>query len=134
MATQSIAAAALASGREAVTRESRKRASRWRFFNLLFVCLYLGIMLDIVTTAIGFMKAGSQYEQNPFGSAMIGHVGWYGLAALMTIISWVLYKSFKTVYWHMSLKWSGILNSVLVLLVAFRWLAVVTAVLFLLQP
>lgn len=134
MATQSIAAAALVSGREAVTRESRKRASRWRFFNLLFVCLYLGIMLDIVTTAIGFMKAGSQYEQNPFGSAMIGHVGWYGLAALMTIISWVLYKSFKTVYWHMSLKWSGILNSVLVLLVAFRWLAVVTAVLFLLQP
>ena len=119
---------------EKLYKELRKRQSRWRFFRIAFVLMYTGVMLDIITTAIGFMKAGSSYEQNPLGGVLIGNVGWFGLAALMTVLCLVCYISFRTVYWKMALGWSALLNGVLVLIVAFRWLAVVTAIMYIMQP
>ncbi|GAC1332931.1 MAG: hypothetical protein NVSMB22_25130 [Chloroflexota bacterium] len=111
-------------------KDSRTRASRWRFFRVAFILLYFGVVLDLVTTAIGFLKVGASYEQNPLTGSLIAHLGWFGVAGLLTVISWVLYKSFRTVFWHMSLKWSVFLNSVLVLMVVFRWVVVAGAVAF----
>jgi hypothetical protein len=113
--------------------ELRKRRARWRFFQIAFAVTYLGVVLDVVTTALGFQKTGSGYEQNPLGSVLIGGLGWIGLFLLMSLLCAVCYVSFRTVYWRMSTRWSMILNIVLVLVAAFRWLAVVTAILYLLQ-
>ncbi|MGI8825828.1 MAG: hypothetical protein ACR2JC_09305 [Chloroflexota bacterium] len=114
--------------------ELKKRTFRWRFFRIGFGLLYLGVMLDIITTALGFLKGGAKYEQNPLGGVLIGGLGWIGMAAIMTVLCAVCYFSFRTVYWRMALRWSAVLNTLLVFVVAFRWLVVVTAVLYILQP
>jgi uncharacterized protein YqgC (DUF456 family) len=59
-------------------RDAKLRSHRWRFFQIVFVFTYLGIILDVVTTAIGSQVAGSAraYEQNPIGGALIGQLGW----------------------------------------------------------
>lgn len=123
----------LAPGLEGRIDELRKRRFRWRFFRVTFLLLYFGILLDIATTALGYMKSGSSYEQNPLGGFLINTTGWFGLAAVMTLLCLVCYVSFRTVYWKMALGWSAALNTFLLLIVAFRWLAVVTAIMYILE-
>lgn len=114
--------------------ELSKRGARWRFFQVAFVFTYVGVVLDIATTALGFLKTGAGYEQNPLGTVLIGGLGWIGMFVLLTMLCAVCYLSFRTVYWRMSTRWSLALNIAIVLVAAFRWLAVVTAVLYLMQP
>jgi hypothetical protein len=114
--------------------ELAKRQSRWKFFQIVFALVYIGIVLDIVTTALGYLKSGSGYEQNPLGGSLIGNLGWPGLAALMTLLCLVCYHSVRVVYARMSLRWTWLINGAMILIAAFRWLAVVTAVIYLLQP
>jgi hypothetical protein len=116
------------------SEELQKRAARWRFFQITFVVVYVGVVLDVITTALGYMKAGSQYEQNPLGGSLIGHLGWIGLLALLTLLCGIAYRSVRVVAWRMSPRWTRLINVVMVGIAAFRWLAVVTAVLYLLQP
>ena len=114
--------------------EMAKRQSRWRFFQSVFALVYVGIVLDIVTTALGYLKSGSHYEQNPLGGSLIGNLGWPGLAALMTLLCLICYHSVRVVYARMSLRWSWLINGAMILIAASRWLAVVTAIIYLLQP
>lgn len=116
------------------TPEQRKRGRRWRFFQIVFVFAYSGTILDVITTAMGYEKTGAKYEQNPLGGGLIHDLGWIGLAALLTVLLGVCYFSCRVVYARMNLRWSSLLNTILVLVTAFRWLAVVTAVLYLMQP
>src|SRR5579871_1283464 len=88
--------------------ELSKRAQRWRFFQITFAFVYSGVVLDVVTTALGYMKSGSSYEQNPLGGSLIGHLGWIGLLALLTVLCWVAYRSVRTVCWRMSAVWSRV--------------------------
>ena len=114
--------------------ELLRRAKRWRFFRVAFSVVYLGIVLDVITTAMGYAKAGSSYEQNPLGGSLIGGLGWIGMLALLTALCLICYHSVRVVFWRMSMRWSRLINGLMVALAAFRWLAVVTAVLYLLQP
>jgi hypothetical protein len=114
--------------------ELAKRHSRWRFFQIVFALVYVGIVGDIVTTALGYLKSGSQYEQNPLGGSLIGNLGWPGLAVLMTLLCLVCYHSVRVVYARMSLRWTWLINGAMIFIAAFRWLAVITAVIYLLQP
>jgi hypothetical protein len=114
--------------------ELEQRASRWKFFQIVFCFVYAGIVLDVLTTSLGYQKAGIAYEQNPLGGSLIGHLGWVGLLATLTILCLVCYTSVRLVYRRMSTRWSKLINILMVLLAAFRWLAVVTAVIYLLQP
>jgi len=116
------------------TPEQGKRGRRWRFFQIVFVFAYSGTILDVITTAMGYSKTGAKYEQNPLGGGLIHDLGWIGLAALLTVLLGVCYFSCRVVYARMNLRWSSLLNTILVLVTAFRWLAVVTAVLYLMQP
>lgn len=125
--------AALAVGSDS-TEEWLKRQRRWRFFQIVFCFVYAGIVLDVITTALGYLKAGSKYEQNPLGGGLIAGLGWPGLLALLTVLCLVCYHSVRIVYARMSPRWSTLINSIMVLIAAFRWLAVVTAIIFLLQP
>jgi hypothetical protein len=125
---------AVAVGVTMPAEELRKRQGRWRFFQIVFVAVYVGVILDIVTTALGYMKSGSAYEQNPLGGGLIGALGWPGLLVLMTVLCLICYHSVRVVYGRLSLRWSVLINTMMILIAAFRWLAVVTAVLYLLQP
>jgi hypothetical protein len=118
----------------ATPEELRRRQSRWRFFQIVFTLTYAGIVLDVVTTAIGFQKSGSSYEQNPLGGLLITHVGWMGILAVLTAFSLVAYVSGRTIAWRMRMRWIAILNAIVVLLMAVRWLAVVTAVIYIMSP
>jgi hypothetical protein len=112
----------------------RKRMRRWRFFQVLFAFTCLGILLDVVTTAIWFGRAGSGYEQNPLGKFMIDHLGWVGLGFVLMALCAICYLSVRTVYWRMSTVWSAILNVILLLIAAFRWLVVMAAIIALIHP
>jgi hypothetical protein len=119
---------------EMTDAERSRRQRRWVWFQVIFLATYSGIVLDEATTSLGFQKGGNQYEQNPIGAYLIANLGWVGLLELMTAICIVCYVSIRLVYWRMPTYWSLILNSALFLLAALRWLAVITAVIYLLQP
>jgi len=113
--------------------EDHKRNQRWRLFQILFAFVYSGVVLDVATTAIGYAKAGSRYEQNPLGGSLIGHLGWFGLLAVLTALSLICYWSVRLVYSRMSLRWTILINSLMAAIAAFRWLAVGTAIAYLVQ-
>src|SRR5436309_8862635 len=110
-----------------------KREARWRFFRIVFVLVYSGVVLDVITTALVYLKSGSAYEQNPLGGGLISHLGWFGLLVLLTVLCLICYHSVRVVYRRMSLGWSMLINILMVAIALFRWLAVVTAVLYLVQ-
>lgn len=114
-------------------RERQLRLNRWHFFQVVFVLTYAGVVLDELTTGLGFVKSGASYEQNPLGSLLIGNLGWVGLWLLVTLASVICYFSFRVVYFRMSPAWSLGLNVVVVLVTLVRWLAVVTAIQYLLS-
>lgn len=115
-------------------RELRVRNRRWKYFQIMFPLLYLGIIFDIVTTNMGIGQDGKEYEQNPFGSVLIGNLGWIGLFVFMSAVCAVCYLSLRIVYWRMSTRWSLALNIALTCLTLVRWLIVVLAIQYLQQP
>lgn len=113
--------------------ELAKRQARWHSFQIVFALAYLGIVLDVLTTAMGFQAVGSSYEQNPLGGTLIGNLGWAGMFALMSVIAFICYRSCRLVCFHMSRRVSGIVTGLLAVAAFVRWVAVITAILFLLQ-
>lgn len=110
------------------------RASRWHFFQLVFGLTYLGILLDIITSAIGFQQMGSSYEQNPLAKALILNIGWVGLTLLLTATCAVCYVSFRAVYARMNLRWTMVGNVLIVVVALMRWVVVSTAIIYLVFP
>ena len=113
--------------------EGEKRQSRWRWFQILFAFVYTGVILDVATTALGYARSGSRYEQNPLGGSLIGHLGWFGLLAVLTALCFICYYCVRIVYARMSLRWTILINVIMILIAAFRWLAVGTAIAYLVQ-
>lgn len=111
-----------------------KRASRWHFFQLVFGLTYLGILLDIVTSWIGFQQMGSSYEQNPLAKALILNIGWAGLTLLLTATCAVCYVSFRAVYARMNLRWTVLGNVLIVIVALMRWVVAGTALIFIVFP
>jgi hypothetical protein len=116
-------------------KEAKLRSHRWRFFQIVFIFAYLGIILDVVTTALGSHVAGSStaYEQNPIGGSLIGHLGWLGILAAMTALMLVAYGSLRVVHTRVSPRWMRFFNWLMLVLGAVRWLAVVTAVMYIVR-
>jgi hypothetical protein len=102
-------------------------------FQVIFVCAYVGIVLDIVTTAMGFQRVGRAYEQNPIGSLLITNLGWVGLFLLVAVLAAVCYFSFRLVCFRLPTRWSAVLNLLLAVVAVVRWVVVVTAVIYLLD-
>jgi hypothetical protein len=132
IAIQKLLSRPVAAGVSASKDEKRRR--RWHSFQVVFAFAYLGIVLDEVTTALGVGKSGSAYEQNPLGAYLIGTTGWLGLFILLTALSALCYVSCRVVFWRMRPFWGGMLNAVLAIVTVVRWLAVATAVLYIIQP
>ena len=111
---------------------TRLIAHRWRFFQYVFVFAYAGILMDVVTTAIGSQVAGSvgAYEQNPLGGSLIGHFGWLGITAALTALMLLLHASLRVSYRRVSPRWIRAFNWLLLGVGGFRWLAVVTALMY----
>jgi hypothetical protein len=113
--------------------ELAKRQARWHSFQVVFALAYAGIVLDVATTALGFQAVGSSYEQNPLGGTLIGNLGWVGLFLFMSAIAFVCYRSCRLVCFHMSRRISGFVTALLGVAALIRWVAVITAILFLVQ-
>lgn len=113
-------------------RDAKLRSHRWRFFQIVFVFTYLGIVLDVVTTAIGTRVAGSThaYEQNPIGGTLIGQLGWFGILAAMTALMLIAYASLHVAHNRVHPRWIRFFNWLLLVVGAVRWLAVVTALMY----
>jgi hypothetical protein len=107
--------------------EHHQRAIHWQIFRVVFALLYIGLVLDVVTTALGVRRIGSEYEQNPLGRYLIGHLGWTGLFVLLTLICVICYLALRRVYWRLSVIWGDVFNVVLVLIATVRWLVVIAA-------
>jgi hypothetical protein len=116
-------------------QEARIRSRRWHFFQIVFVFTYLGIILDVVTTAIGSSVAGSAraYEQNPIGGALIGGLGWIGILGAMTALMLVAYVSLRVVHTRVQPGWIRFFNILMLVIGAVRWLAVVTALAYIVR-
>jgi hypothetical protein len=114
-------------------QDARKRVRRWHSFQVIFAFLYLGIVLDLITTAMGFARTGSSYEQNPLGGALIHNTGWIGLFVALSVLAGVFYFSSRVVCLKAARFWSTILTGLLALAALVRWTAVVTAILYLVQ-
>jgi hypothetical protein len=116
-------------------KEAKLRSHRWRFFQIVFMFTYLGIILDVFTTALGSRVAGSYtvYEQNPIGGSLIGHLGWLGILAAMTVLMLVAYGSLRLVHTRVSPRWIRFFNWLLLIVAALRWIAVVTALMYIVQ-
>ena len=110
--------------------EARVRASHWRFFQIIFLFTYAGILMDVATTALGSSAAGSvaSYEQNPIGGLLIARLGWAGLLASLTAMMLLAYASLRVAHERVSPGWIRFFNWALLLTAALRWLAVVTAI------
>ena len=104
--------------------EYKRRRAHWAFFQMVGSFAYAGIIADMITTAMGFQRMGSGYEQNPLGSLLIGRLGWIGLFVVVTSLCSICYMSCRTVYWRMPIRWSVLLNIVLFFLAITRWLVV----------
>jgi len=113
--------------------ERTKRLRRWHFFQIVFVLTYAGVVLDEITTGLGFLKSGPGYEQNPLGTLLIGNLGWIGLWLILSFACVVCYLSFRVVYFRLSPAWSMGLNILVVVITLVRWLAVVMAVQYLMS-
>lgn len=109
------------------------RQSRWHTFKVVFGLAYAGVVLDLVTTAIGIGQVGPSYEQNPLTGTMIGAMGWVGVLVLLTAFSALCYVSVRIVCMRMSPKVTTVLTSLLAFGALARWTAAATAVLFIMQ-
>lgn len=110
-----------------------QRESRWHSFRVVFGLAYAGIVLDIVTTAIGIAKVGPGYERNPLTAALLHQIGWIGVLLMLTMVAALCYWSVRAVCFHMSPKVTSVLTGALGFGALARWTAAATAVLFIMQ-
>lgn len=110
----------------ALTTEKALRGSRWRVFVVLFSLTCVAIVLDLLTTYLGFRRVGARFEQNGVVLFLIQRIGWAGVGGILLIACLACFRSFRTVYWRLSTRWSLWLNVVLGLACGFRWLVVIT--------
>lgn len=113
--------------------DAAARERCWRWFQVIFACTYTGVLLDIVTTAMGFQRVGAAYEQNPLSSLLIRDVGWSGLVLIVTLVALVCYVSCRSVCLRLATRWAVTLNVLLALAGLVRWTAVATAVAYLME-
>jgi len=109
------------------------RARRWRTFLFVFVLTCAAISLDLVTTYMGFQRVGSRFEQNGIALYLIQRIGWLGIGGVLVLTCAVCLRSFKLVYWNLSLRWSLWLNVLIAVVCLFRWLVVITDVAWLVR-
>jgi hypothetical protein len=109
------------------------RRSRWRLFQIVFSLTCVAIVLDLWTTYLGFQREGSRFEQNGIVLYLLQHVGWFGISVILAVACAACFRSFRTVYWNLGLRWSLWLNIFLILACSFRWLVVVTDTLWLMR-
>ena len=102
----------------------RKRVVYWGYFQVMLVTLYAGMLLDITTTRFGFQQMGSRWEQDPASAALLNHLGFIGLAGLMTALCLVFYLSCRMLFRRASLKLAMFFNLILTFAVLERWLTV----------
>ncbi len=114
--------------------EEVTRRNRWRFFQWVFALTCLAVGLDLVTTYLGFRRVGSHFEQNGISLFLIQHLGWIGISALLVLTCFVCLRSFKLVYWNLSLNWSRWLNVVMCAVCIFRAVVVVSDIWWLISP
>lgn len=112
----------------------RKRRRRWHFFQVAFAATCLGILLDIVTSMIGFQQMGSSYEQNPLAKTLILNIGWAGLVLVFVAVCGVCYLSFRAVYARMSPHWALVGNTLIVIVALMRWFVVSVDLYYLVFP
>lgn len=110
----------------AVAEDNAHRARRWRSFIILYCLTCAAVILDLITTYLGFQRIGSRFEQNGIALFLIQRIGWVGISGVLALTCYACLRSFKLVYWNLALKWSLWLNVVLALVCAFRWLVVVS--------
>lgn len=106
---------------------------RWRIFLVLFALTCTAVALDVVTTYMGFQRVGPRFEQNAVALYLIKRLGWAGLVALLAITCVICVKSFKMVYWNLSLRWSLWLNVLTGAVCIFRWVVVVSDIAWLVK-
>lgn len=106
------------------------REKRWHSFKVVFGLAYAGIVLDIVTTAIGIAQVGPSYERNPMTAALISDLTWVGVLAMLTAFAGLAYVSVKIVSRHMSPKVTAVLTGLLGVGALARWTVAAGAVLF----
>lgn len=114
--------------------DEEKRCARWHYFQAAFALTCIGILGDIITSAIGFQQMGSGYEQNPLAKAIILDTGWLGLTFLLAAVCAVCYFSFRAVYARLSLRWSMIGNVLITVVGVVRWFVVSTAIIYMVFP
>lgn len=113
--------------------QAEQRQHRWHSFKVVFGLTFAGIVLDIVTTAIGIAKVGMSYEKDPLMAGLLSHLTWIGVLVLFAAFAGVCFVSVRAVCFRMSPTVTGILTVFLSLGAVARWLCAGTAVLFILQ-
>src|SRR5436305_7537878 len=105
-------------------QDARRRLRRWHSFQVIFGFLYVGIVLDLITTAMGYARTGSSYEQNPVGGNLIHNTGWIGLFLALSALAAVFYFSSRVVCLRAARFWSTLLTVLLAVAALVRWTAV----------
>ncbi len=112
---------------------SQRRQTRWHSFQVVFALAYAGIVLDIVTTAIGIAKVGFSYERNPMTAALIHDLTWVGVLIFLSAFAALCYVSVRSVCFRMSPKVTAVLTALLGVGALARWTMAAGAVLFIMQ-
>jgi hypothetical protein len=116
-----------------IDNTAQLREARWHSFKVVFGLAYAGIVLDIVTTAIGIAQVGPSYERNPLTATLINSLSWVGVLVLLSAIAALCYASVRVVSRRMSPKVTAFLTAFLGFGALARWTAAATAVLFIMQ-
>lgn len=106
---------------------------RWNVFLCVFVLTSIAVVLDLVTTYLGFRRTGTRFEENAIALFLIQHIGWVGIGALTAAVCALCFSSFKRVYWNLSLHWSFWLNILAAIVCVFRWTVVVADIAWLIR-
>ncbi|GEM_PF-6584772 len=117
----------------ATTQDGEIRQRRWELFVRLFALTCLAVALDVITTYIGIRRIGYRFEQNGIALYLIRNLGWDGLTAFLALACAACVRSFKLVYWHLSLEWGRWLNVLVAVLCLFRWVVVTSDILWLMR-
>lgn len=124
---------AIAVNQPASVRDEHRRRARWHSFKVVFSLAYAGIVLDIVTTAIGIAKVGPSYEKNPMTAALFNDLTWVGVLVLLSAFAALCYVSVRVVAFRMSPRVTAVLTGFLAIGALARWTCAATAVLFIMQ-
>jgi hypothetical protein len=116
-----------------VNEVQHQREARWHSFQVVFGLAYAGVVLVIVTTAIGIAKVGFSYERNPLTAVLIHDLTWVGVLIFLSAFAALCYVSVRIVCLHMSPKVTSVLTALLGVGALARWTVAAGAVLFIMQ-